>query len=327
MRWTLALVVVVPSWPAAAQEVRPKESGVAAAVDRGLAFLTHDALASKKEHNCASCHHASLVILAMQEAKGRGHKIDEPVLAELTRWVAESGDGKFGLSRPASAPQAASPKAIYFALALGADPKLDPTAQQGLKLLLKTVQSEQTDNGSWSTWPETRPPIFGNSDESLTLLATLALLPAAAGDESAKTVRDRSIKWLSKTKSDDDPQSVALRLVLWKKLGRPTEEWQPLVKQIKNRQNADGGWSQAKDMSSDGWATGQALYALAHAGLKADDPMVARGQAFLTKSQREDGSWSMTSRPTKPGGAGAKNLIPITGAGSAWAVLGLVRSQ
>ena len=89
----------------------------------------------------------------------------------------------------------------------------------------------------------------------------------------------------------------------------------------------DGGWSQAKDMASDAWATGQALYALASAGLKADDPAIARGQAFLVKSQREDGSWPMTSRPTKPGGEGAKNLVPIIGAGSAWAVLGLVRSR
>ena len=49
---------------------------------------------------------------------------------------------------------------------------------------LKTVAAEHTENGSWSTWPETRPPIFGSSDESLTVLATLAVLPvAAAGDD------------------------------------------------------------------------------------------------------------------------------------------------
>jgi hypothetical protein len=55
--------------------------------------------------------------------------------------------------------------------------------------------------------------------------------------------------------------------------------------------------------------------------------VIARGQAYLIKTQRDDGSWPMTSRPTKPGGDGTKNLVPITGAGSAWAVLGLVRSR
>jgi hypothetical protein len=327
MRVIVAIVVSLIPAMASAQDARPTRTELDAAIDRGLGFLVKDALAWKKEHQCASCHHASLVICSMREAKQSGHAVDEPVLAELTNWVAASGDGKFGLARPASAPQAASPKAIYFALALGADRKPDAASQQGLKLLLKTVESEQTENGSWSTWPGTRPPIFGGSDESLTALAILALLPvAASGDAQAQAARDRGVEWLAQTKSDEDPQSIALRLVLWNRLGRPAKEWEPLVKRIKDRQNADGGWSQTKDMASDAWATGQALYALAHVGIKFNEAAIARGQAFLIKSQRPDGSWPMTSRPTVPGGKGSTSLIPITGGGSAWAVLGLSRS-
>ena len=275
-----------------------------------------------------SCHHAALVIWSMREAKQRGHAVDEPVLAELTKWIAESGNGKFGLERPTSAPNAASPKAVWFALALGLDYDPDEVALAGRKLLLTTVKSEQTENGSWSTWPETRPPIFGSSDESLTALAILALLPdAAAGDDSAKAASEKGIKWLTNTKSDDDPQSIALRLILWRRLGRPAEEWRQLVQRIRERQNDDGGWSQTKDMPSDAWATGQALYALAQTDIKNDDPVISRAQIFLIQAQRDDGSWPMTSRPVKAGGEGSQSLIPITGAGSAWAVLGLVRSR
>jgi hypothetical protein len=115
--------------------------------------------------------------------------------------------------------------------------------------------------------------------------------------------------------------------VLWNRLGRPAKEWQPLVKSIKDRQNADGGWSQTKDMASDAWATGQALYALAYAGIKPNEAVITRAHAFLVKTQRDDGSWPMTSRPTTPGGKGSTSLIPITGAGSAWAVMGLARSS
>jgi squalene-hopene/tetraprenyl-beta-curcumene cyclase len=118
-----------------------------------------------------------------------------------------------------------------------------------------------------------------------------------------------------------------MRLVLWIRLGRPAKEWEPLVQRIKERQNADGGWSQAKGMASDAWATGQALYALAQAGIKPDEPVIQRAHGFLIETQRDDGSWPMTSRPVKPGGEGSKSLIPITCAGSAWAVLGLVRSR
>jgi hypothetical protein len=322
------IVVAVFPPAASAQDPRPRPADVSATIERGLGFLVKDALAWKEKHNCASCHHAALVVWSMREAKQRGHDVDEPVLADLTKWVAETGEGKTGVPRPAGIPNALNAKAVWFALALGADTKPDVVSQKGLKLLLKTVESDQTENGSWLSWTETRPPIFGNSDESMTALATLAVLPAAAaGDDAAKAVRDKGIKWLAEAKTDDDPQSIAMRLVLWKRLDRPAEEWQPLVRRIKERQNADGGWSQTKDMKSDAWATGQALYALAHAGIKPDEPVIARAQAFLIKTQRDDGSWPMASRPVKPGGDGSKSLIPITGAGSAWAVLGLVRSR
>jgi hypothetical protein len=327
MRLMIGSLVLLLPVSVSAQDAVPKQTEVDVTIDRGLGFLVKDALAWKDEHNCASCHHASLVVCAMREARQFGRAVDEPVLAELTQWLAQSGNGKFGLERPASAPNAASPKAMYFALALGTDPQRDAEAQEGMNLLLTTVKAEQTENGSWSTWPGTRPPIFGSSDESLTALATLSLLPAAAaGDVESKAALDKAVKWLTETKTDDDPQSIALRLVLWIRLGRPAEEWEPLVRRIKERQNADGGWSQTPEMASDGWASGQALYALSHAGIKSNQAAILRGQAFLVKTQRADGSWPMTSRPTAPGGQGSTSLIPITGGGSAWAVLGLVRS-
>lgn len=231
MRFILVLAAALLSGSASVQEPPPEPAAIVAAIDRGLAFLKDDALAWKDEHNCVSCHHASVVVWSMREARLRGHAVDEPVLAELTRWIAESGDGRTGVPRPPGRPKALNAKAVWFAL------------------------------------------------------------------------------------------------VLWRSLGRPAGNWEPLARRIRERQNADGGWSQAEGMGSDAWATGQALYALAHAGPKPDEPAIARAKAFLIRTQREDCSWPMTSRPVRPGGGGAKSLVPITGAGSAWAVLGLVRSR
>lgn len=329
MRSLIPLVMLmIASGTAAAGEDGKKPSEVGAAIDRGLAFLVKDALAWKSEHNCTSCHHAALTIWSMHEARQRGHAVDEPFLAEFTRWVAESGDGRTGVPRPAGRPKALNVKAVLFALSLASNPEPDAASQAGIKLFVETVKSDQIEDGSWVAWPETRPPIFGGSDDSMTALAALAVLSAAAGgDDSAKVVRDKGVRWLSETKTDDDPQSVAMRLVLWRRLERPDEEWRPLAQKVRDRQNADGGWSQATGMKSDAWATGQALYALSHAGLKADEPAIVKARTFLIKTQRDDGSWPMTSRSMKPGDEGAKSLIPITGGGSAWALLGLVRSQ
>lgn len=321
MRTLMSLTLVLVAQSALAQDV-------ASTIDRGLAFLAKDSLAWKKEHNCVSCHHGALVAWALRDAKQHGIPVDEPVLAEMTKWTAESGSGKTGIPRPPGIPKALNAKAVWFSLALQSDRKPDETVQAGLKLLLATVKEDQTDSGAWASWPETRPPIFGNSDESMTVLATLALLPAAqAGDESAIAARDKGVRWLVETKTDDDPQSVAMRLVLWNRLNRPPEELAPLIQRIHERQREDGGWSQATGRESDAWATGQALYALSVSGLKSTDATIASGRQFLTKTQREDGSWPMMSRPTKSDGEYAKGQVAITGAGAAWAVIGLVHSK
>ncbi len=327
MRWAIfAVAALLPGMIFAADDP-PNPADVTTAIYRGLAFLAKDALAWKAEHKCVSCHHAALITWAMREAKDRGHTVDEPVLSELTEWMTP-GEGKTGVPRPEGRPKAHNTKAVFFALALTADRQPSDSVQAGLKRMIATIQGDQLENGQWHAWPETRAPMFGPSDDTATAAATLALLPAAAaGDEAAKAARDKAVAWLTTTPTDDDLQSVALRLVLWHRLGRPAEELQSLIQRITERQNADGGWSQTKEMASDAWATGQALYALATAGVKSNDSVIARGRQFLVKSQRADGSWAMTSRPCPPTNAGAKNLMPITGAGSAWGVLGLVRSK
>jgi hypothetical protein len=306
----------------------PAQSDKQAAIDRGLAFLVKDALAWKEKHKCASCHHAALTIWALHEAKERGHQVDEPVLAELTKWIAQSGEGKTGVPRPEGIPRAHNTKAVFFALGLAAEPKPDAVSQEGFKKMLTTVKGDQIEDGCWHAWTDTRPPMFGHSDETATACATIALLPqAAAGDESAVQARDRALAWLRGHETTGDHQAVAMRLVLYRRAGLPAADWQPLDKRLLDSQHTDGGWRQTQEMASDPYATGQALYALSHAGRGADDPAVARGVAWLVKSQLESGSWTMTSRPSKPGAEAAKNLVPITGAGNAWAILGLVRAS
>ena len=181
-------------------------------------------------------------------------------------------------------------KAVSFALGLNAVRAPDVATRAGLKLLLNTVKGDQLANGSWASWPDTRPPMFGHSDERATTSALLALLPAAAaGDDAARAALDRGLAWLAATPTDDDPQSIALRLVLLSRLGRPADEYAPLAARIRQRQRPDGGWSQTPQMPSDAWATGQALYALAHARGEPDDPAIPRGQAFLVSAQAQTG--------------------------------------
>src|SRR5258708_39000614 len=94
--------------------------------------------------------------------------------------MAEWGDGKTGVPRPAGIPKALNTKAVYFALALQADPAPDATVQDGMKRMLGTIQEDQIENGSRAAWPATPPPVFGPFRDRMTGRAPLAPGPAPA---------------------------------------------------------------------------------------------------------------------------------------------------
>ena len=316
---TLAAAVVLPMG-AAAGDTAPN---VKETINRGLSFLAKDSLAFRETKKCAECHHAPFTIWALNEGKRRGYAVDEKTLAELTAWAVAR-------DIPAKTPPKEGQIDVNEApllLALGIQAGDTKSAQADLKKLLVSVLSDQGENGSWKLSYEFRP--IGSSPETLTALALLALSAPNAPDmgQEGKAAREKGLKWLRAANADDEPQVTALRLVLWRRLGLPTTEWEPLVKNLRGAQNADGGWGQTKGAKSDAYATGQALCALAEAGAKPGDEAIRKAQSFLAKAQREDGAWGMVSRAIMRDGKPPKNLSPITHAGSAWAVMGLIRSS
>ena len=85
--------------------------------------------------------------------------------------------------------------------------------------------------------------------------------------QEGSAAREKGLGWLRAASADQELQAAALRLILWRRLRLPASEWEPLVKKVRGAQNVDGGWGQTKDAKSDAYATGQALYALAEAGV------------------------------------------------------------
>jgi squalene-hopene/tetraprenyl-beta-curcumene cyclase len=98
------------------------------------------------------------------------------------------------------------------------------------------------------------------------------------------------------------------------------------LRELRGRQNADGGWSAVPEAASDAFATGLALYALG----SAEDAAVPRARKFLAESQSPDGSWAVPPAPwTTAGSKPERNqrLDPIYRYwGSAWAAIGLART-
>jgi hypothetical protein len=97
-------------------------------------------------------------------------------------------------------------------------------------------------------------------------------------------------------------------------------------------QRSDGGWAQLPTLTSDAYATGQALVALNQVGsISTTSTAYRNGIKFLLKTQFDDGSWLVVSRArgTQPY---LESAFPhgtnqfISAAGTAWATSALLLS-
>lgn len=298
------------------------------AVDRGLSFLQRDAASWRKDHQCATCHHGTMTVWALAEAKHQGYSVTAESLAGTAQWTKSKLLERLDLPRdPRPGWSMVSTPALYLALLARSVPQQDVVVESDLQRIAGHLLRHQEADGSWS-WAsaplQNRPPPFFESDEVATLLACLALGPANSREKTdVRQARERAAAWLAKAKPQDTTQAAALRLLVKARQGEPAPPLE--LEQLLGRQNRDGGWGQVPDSPSDAYATGQALYVLNLVGVPNDRPAVRRGVKFLMETQKADGSWPMTAR-AHVGATPAHNTVPINYFGSAWATLGLLRS-
>jgi hypothetical protein len=332
----LAALCLLALWARPARSDDPAKKVPAPAearkvVERGIDFLEKDALKWRKERTCATCHHGTMTVWALSEAKSQGYTVTES-LAENVKWTKErlKDIDKPRDTRPGWS--MVNTPAVYLAVMAQAVPKQDALSADELKQIAGHLLRHQESDGSWawsSAPAKNRPPPHFESDEVVTLLAYLALEPHVSPDAKEKSPardsREKAAAWLGKTTPTETTQARALRLFRHVRAGKPAKEIEGGINGLVSRQNKDGGWGQDRDLASDAYATGQALYYLSLAGVKNDRTEIQRGVSFLAASQKEDGSWPMTSR-AHPGEKPMTNPVPITYLGSAWATLGLLRS-
>ena len=57
------------------------------AIERGLTFLEKDAAEWRKERGCATCHHGTMTVWALSEAKAQGYAVGAEMLANMVVWT------------------------------------------------------------------------------------------------------------------------------------------------------------------------------------------------------------------------------------------------
>jgi len=162
-------------------------------------------------------------------------------------------------------------------------------------------------NFHYEPWESPNSPYFGAS------MAAVAVGTAPEGYASTPAIADNLKLLREYFKRESDKQNLFNRVMgLWASTKVENlltrEQQQAIVGDALQKQQADGGWSTASlgayqrvdktevDTKSDGYATGLVTLALQSAGVRASDPRVAKGLAWLRANQnRETGQWTAVS--------------------------------
>lgn len=303
------------------------------AVAKGLDFLQKDAAKWRKDHGCATCHHGTMTVWALVEAKTLGYAIKPDNLVDTVKWTKDRLLERIDLPRDTRPGWSmVSTPAIYLSVMALCVPNQKAVTPVELRRIAGHLLRHQEKDGSWawsSAPAQNRPPPFFESDEVATMLAFIALGSHEKGNRQKKEEFQKALKlaagWLAMNKPGDSTQEIAFRLLLEFAENGHAKKDNPQIRKIMDRQNRDGGWGQLKGAASDAYATGQVLYILGLAGVKSETREIQRGVKFLVQSQNQDGSWPMTRRG-HPGVNPSKNHVPIIYFGSAWGTIGLMRS-
>jgi ankyrin repeat protein len=286
-----ALASVVAVTVAGARETAPAPAEAREAAGRALALVQTSVTSFERQRPCSSCHHQALSLEALRVARERGVPFDE---AAARRSVDRNFRGLSNLDKAVTAAAQIDP-ALDWGTWLSSADAAGISRNLTAAVYAHHIARRQEVDGRWITIDVRPPQSFSTfTATALSARAMAAYLP----EELAAERRDRLARakqWLLKTAArDTEDRAYQLLGLGW--TGASETEMRPLASQLAAAQRADGGWAQIPRLTSDAYATGQAIVALRHAGLPATHPAIARGLRYLLDQQKADGSWLVETR-------------------------------
>lgn len=298
-----------------------------AAVEQVLPKLQHAHNVFLKKAGCVSCHNNSLFQMTAATARPRGFRVDEQAEAVQQQAIAAYIES-WRERALQDIPIPGGVDTISYTLAGLAAAGYPPDA--ATDALARYLERRQAPDGGWIV-ATNRPPIESSSVAvtALVIRALQAFAPSSQQPRYAASSR-RAAAWLRQVHPETTEDHVFRVLgLVWARDDRRVIR--DAARELAALQRADGGWSQLPTLTSDAYATGQALTALAESGLSAETPVYQRGTRFLLDNQLDDGSWRIRSRafPIQPYFDSefphARDQF-ISAAASNWAVMALMRA-
>ncbi len=281
-----------PAEPAAARSAR-------AAVEKSLPLLQHADVVFLRKAGCVSCHNNSLTEMTVVTARKNGFSVDElTAQSQLNTIRVYLESWRERILQDIPIPGGVDTIGYTLAGLAASNYPPDPATDA----LARYLKRRQAADGGWRILTQ-RPPIE-SSDFEAAAIALRALQVYAPRPQQADYVKavQKGAVWLSQAQPKTTEDHVYKLLGLgW--TGGNKETVRKAARELMALQRPDGGWAQLPTLTSDAYATGQALTALAEAGhLSVKDPVYQRGVRFLLSTQLEDGSWHVGTRtiPLQP---------------------------
>jgi ankyrin repeat protein len=277
-----------------AKVVTPQES-----VERSLPLLQRASANVFGAGGCVACHAQPVASMAVEAARARGWRVDDAVVKSVAE---ESERVRRSLSAITQVllqgrEQGGTPDTqLYESMMMAA---IRQASDPSTDALVHYLLAKQQPAGNWNGIG-TRAPIQ-DGDFSRTAMAIQTLTVYGMPGRKAEIAErvGRAADWLAK----QVPQSTQERMtqilgLKWAGVQAGLRETR--TKELIALQRADGGWAQTPYLASDAYATGQVLYTLHETSFSSSgDPAFRRGVEFLLRTQKEDGSWYVTSRAMK----------------------------
>jgi mono/diheme cytochrome c family protein len=315
--------------PSPVDPVPVSPEAVRAAIERSLPLLQEVDAAFVRQTGCASCHHNSLVAMAVSTARANGYTVDEAIAKKQLSTIGtylESWRERALQNVPIAG---GSDTISYLLFGLAVEHYAPDAATDAQALWLKRRQAA---DGRWPL-QTIRPPIESNdiAVTALSLRALQAFAPPAQRAEYQKSV-DRARAWLTNAEPDSTEER-AFRLLGLYWSGAPAAALQGAARDLLSTQRADGGWAQLEAMGSDAYASGEALVALRESrAVEPANRAYRKGLEYLLHTQIDDGTWIVESRAV-PIQAYFESGFPygvnqwISAAATAWATTALALAK
>jgi hypothetical protein len=304
-------------------------ASIRAAIARSLPLLQDVGVAFIQQAGCASCHHNSVVSMAVAAARANGHAVNEASAKKQSSALGAYLDTWRERTVQNMSIAGGVDTISYLLVGLAADSYPPDASTDAQAVLLKRRQAP---DGRWVA-AAVRPPIESDdvSVTALSMRALQAFAPRAQRADYAKAV-DRARVWLLDAPANDT-QERAFRLLGLSWANAPDEAITRAARDLLASQRDDGGWAQLEGMPSDAYATGEALFALRET--RSVDPAnraYRKGLEYLLRTQIDDGSWHVETRAL-PIQAYFESGFPygvnqwISAAGTAWAIAALALAR